>query len=786
MIRILFYGKVQGVGFRPQICKIAREIGIFGFVRNLGDCVEVVVQNDERLDEFLDLFYKTLPKEANITQKVIMAIDEGACYDGFEILDSQMHFSSNLKMSLPQDLKICDQCIEDMQKNPRFMDYAFSTCTDCGARYSIMEVLPYDRSNTTMKNHPMCAKCKEDYKNQDSRRFHAEPISCNECAIRLSYENSCGEKYGNDEAFRACVRDLREDKIIAFKGVGGFGLICKADAKNIARLRSLKKRDRKPFALMVRDIKRALRYVELSDLEKEVLQSKFAPILLAKKSKFVSKEVAKIEEALAPDLARLGIILPYSALHLLLLEAIDFDIVFTSANFSSEPIITNEAEMREYLGVLCDGLFGYDREIYNGIDDSLVQVMGDGKREWVQILRLARGYAPLHLCFDHLDNTNRLYMAKGAQERVNLAYRYNENIIITPYIGDLIHPKILNKYEDMDRKFFKFYQLEGIKQKAAITDLHPRYYSTSLAQKEGYEQYRIGHHKAHFASIFADSILQDKNLDRQRNALGIIWDGSGLGEDGKIWGGEFFYGNPLNDLNGIERIGHFKNIRIYGGENAAKESYKLAFSLSLEEGFSFVEKRLLERYPELEFLKKVGKMGFESSSCGRLFDIVACLCGLCDRQDYKAEGAMMMERYFDEALVFNPYGFVVENGIINLSSMWKEMLEDLFVDSHMKDLRDDLNAFYFVNDEKRQRVVSRFIHTLSAVIEYFIIQKYDSEHGLYVMFSGGVFNNANLCDYTIRYLSQNYNMDKLRLYFHHFVPCGDEGISLGQAMVQKV
>ncbi len=786
MTKILFYGKVQGVGFRPQVCRVARELSIFGFVRNLGDCVEVVVQNDEKLDEFLSAFYSTLPKEAKITQSIITTTRDQTSYNSFEILDSKISFSSNLKIELPQDLKICDKCIEDMQKNARFMGYGFGTCIDCGARYSIIEALPYDRSNTTMKNHHMCPMCKNDYQDQDSRRFHAEPISCKECAIKMVYKNSHGVEVISNEAFESCIRDLKNDKIVAFKGVGGFGLICKASVNNITRLRKLKKRERKPFALMVKDLIRALEYVELNTLEKQTLQSKLAPILLAKKRTNTKKEMVQIQQALAPDLARLGVILPYSALHILLLEALDFDIVFTSANFSGEPIITHEAQMSSYLGILCDSLLGYDREIFNGIDDSLVQVMGNEEIRWVQILRLARGYAPLHLCFDGLQSPSCFYTAKGAQERVNLAYRYDRDVVITPYIGDLTHPKVLNKYEDVDKKFLNFYQLQA-KKREVVTDLHPQYYSSHLAQKEGFKIHKIQHHKAHFASIFADSILQDKSLDKEKQVLGIIWDGSGLGEDGKIWGGEFFYGNPLNDLCGIERIGHFKEMRIYGGESAAKEIYKLAFSLSLEEDLTFVQKRLLQRYPELDFLKQVYKIGFESSSCGRLFDIVACLCGLCDRQDYKAEGAMIMERYFDDTLTFSPYGFLIdENGVINLALMWREMLDDLFVDSNLKNLRNDLNAFYFVGDGNKQRVISRFIHTLSAIIEYFISQKYDANNGLCVMFSGGVFNNANLCSYLIEHLSLHFNMDKLKLYFHHFVPCGDEGISLGQVMAHKV
>lgn len=790
MTRIIFYGKVQGVGFRPQVYRVAYELGLRGFVRNLGNCVEVVLEEEGKLESFLQNLEDALPREAEVTAREIDRQWESGedLSEGFAILDSALKLSTPLSIGLPQDLKICDSCRMDMQENTRFVEYEFTSCTDCGARYSILDSLPYDRKNTTMRNHSLCPDCQSDYKNHLSRRFHMEVINCRACAIPTFYQNKEGVTYGK-EALRLCAKALQNDEIVAFKGVGGFAIMTKASSSNIARLRERKNRRRKPFALMVKNTQEALRYVHLNALEKSTLESKFAPIVLAKKREDASRDILRVMEDLSPDLARLGVILPYSASHILLFELIDFPVVFTSANVSGEPILTQN--MQEYLGSLCDGIFDYEREICNGIDDSLVQIMGEGERSWAQILRFARGYAPFHSYCQQFEESDVLHIASGANERVNLAYRQGKNLVITPYIGDLDHPKIIEKYEEVHQKFLHFYYLHRGKG-VIVSDLHPRYYSSMLASKEAekksYQHQKIAHHKAHFASIFTDALLQDSELRPQEQALGVIWDGSGLGEDSRIWGGEFFYGSPLVSLDKVQRIGHFQEMKIYGGEKSVQEIYKLVFGLSLAYGFESVSRRILSKYPDLEILKHGGKaLSFETSSCGRLFEIVACLCGLCDRQSYKAEAAMMMERYFDSSRDFYPYSFVVDSkGVIDLEAMWREILLDLDLrDCEKFDYREEKSIFYFVENEAKRLVVTRFIHTLSEIILFFIRKKY--ARGLCVMFSGGVFNNADLCNFILKLLSRHFDLEanEIRIYFHRIVPCGDEGISLGQVAIQS-
>ena len=828
--RILIKGRVQGVGFRPCVFVLAKELGICGHVLNLGNAVEILL--DSKKEEFLDALRRNLPKQAIIT-----TIEEGEReinppYESFVILESKASQPS-LEGILPQDIRICEACLKDMglgnhsiisrdalasplcatpsaaAKPPaRFHNYAFSTCIDCGPRYSILRALPYDRANTSMRDFALCGECQKDYENPTNRRFHAQPLSCNTCKIPLVFHlkkstpqsqkqgGQSGEwqenwqSWQDDEALEVCARSIKEGKIVAIKGVGGFALACSIEnLKSIRAIREFKNRPYKPFAIMAKDIATARQYAHISPKEEKILLSKEAPIVLLKKRLPL--------QDIAPNLQNIGIVLPYSGLHYLLFERLESPIIFTSANLSKEPIITQFQELKERLFGLCDGVLDYEREIVNPIDDSLVQVVGGE----LQILRLARGYAPLHLCLPNLatqpTESQKVCIGMGAQEKITLAYRAGSEVVISPFIGELDNPATLAHYEKTYNLFLGLYAL---KPTHIISDKHPNYHSYNLSAKkskqEGILWEQKQHHYAHFCAIFGDAMLQDSTLSPQDRVLGIIWDGTGMGEDGKIWGGEFLVGN----LRDYERVGHFEEMEIYGGEGAIKEIYKIGYVFAKRfaspEVFEHFRARYFGDYPEVfglfDALVARGIAPFVTTSVGRLFDALASLLGVCDCNTYEAQAPMMLET------LYNPqekgcYPFEIKEGIVQIGGMFGAILEEIASGVQMEKIGRARNAEHATGRRKeageheakihamRQSIVSRFINTLARIAyDFALIQ--DSRR---VLFSGGVFMNKPLCEEISRIFSTHnatHPKNAIKIHFHRHLPSNDSNIALGQVL----
>ena len=833
--RILIKGRVQGVGFRPCVFVLAKELGICGHVLNLGNAVEILL--DSQKEEFLDALRRNLPKQAIIT-----AIEEGEReinppYERFVILESKASQPS-LEGILPQDIRICEACLKDMglgnhsiisREAPasplstapdgsitpdnathatpptRFRNYAFTTCIDCGPRYSILRALPYDRANTSMRDFALCGECQKDYENPTNRRFHAQPLSCNACRIPLIFHLKNGapqsqeqggewqenwQSWQDDEALEACVRSIKEGKIVAIKGVGGFALACSIESiKSIRAIREFKNRPHKPFAIMAKDITMARQYAYISPKEEEILLSKEAPIVLLKKRLPL--------QDIAPNLQNIGVVLPYSGLHYLLFEHLESPIIFTSANLSKEPIITQFQELKERLLGLCDGVLDYGREIVNPIDDSLVQVVGGE----LQILRLARGYAPLHLCLPNLatqsTESQKVCIGMGAQEKITLAYRAGSEVVISPFIGELDNPATLAHYEKTYNLFLGLYAL---KPTHIISDKHPNYHSYNLSAKkskqEGISWEQKQHHYAHFCAIFGDAMLQDSTLSPQDGVLGIIWDGTGMGEDGKIWGGEFLVGN----LRDYERVGHFEEMEIYGGEGAIKEIYKIGYVFAKRfaspEVFEHFRARYFGDYPEVfglfDTLVAKGIAPFITTSVGRLFDALASLLGVCDCNTYEAQAPMMLES------LYNPqekghYPFEIKEGVIRIGGMFGAILEEIANGAQMEKVERARNAERATGVRKeegeheakiramRESIVSKFINTLARIAYDFTLTQ-DSRR---VLFSGGVFMNKPLCEEIMRIFSAHnatHPKNAIKIHFHRHLPSNDSNIALGQVL----
>lgn len=743
--KIIVEGIVQGVGFRPFVYRIANEMNLKGWVKNTGGKVEIVVNTND-CEAFVSNIKSNAPIHSDIHKITLNEYKTSKNYDFFEIIKSTSS-TMGLHSSIPKDIAICQECLKEIKnrKNRRYQ-YAFTNCTDCGPRYTIINSFPYDRANTSMQPFKMCKECQKEYDNPLDRRFHAQPNSCPDCAIKLEFINKKSHSF-NECALADSIDAIKAGKIIAIKGIGGFALVC--DGRNnqaISKLRDKKNRPKKPFALMVKNIHMALELSDLSGLEIEALSSPVAPIVLG-----VKKTSDLYSHLVAPNLSTIGILLPYSGIHHLLFEEIDFPVVFTSANLSGEPIISSYEELEDKIGSMVDGVLDYNREIVHCIDDSVLQMMAGEMR----VIRVARGLSPVDIELnEELDLKTCIGM--GAEQKITITHSMANKYLVSPYIGDLNNPSSMDRYEKILDFFDETYLGNP---DVFVSDLHQNYHSSIKSAKKSIEfsckNEKIQHHHAHFCAIFAEAMMQNKNITPTTKAIGLIWDGTGLGEDGKIWGGEIFVGN----LKEITRIGHFEEFSLLGGEGAIKDIYKIGYALALQTE----AKNLISRY-EIHLGKeaKILKQMFDkrinlikTTSVGRLFDGVASLCGLLDKNSFEAESGMLLESLSNQSDDKKSYDFAIKDGVVLISTMILQIQEDVLSGNISK-------------------VARNFIYTLANIALYFA-KKYPSYP---VLFSGGVFQNKILCN-DIAELFDAYGID---FYMHKILPSNDMNISFGQAV----
>lgn len=727
----------------------------------------------------------------------------------FEILDSIPAFLS-LDSSIPQDLATCKQCLEDIFcPTSRHYLYHLTSCTNCGGRYSLITSLPYDRENTAMSKYKMCQKCTKDYTDMQSRFFHAQPISCNDCAVPIRlYEGR--EIIAKDRvAFDKLALLLDSGKIACIKGLGGFALIC--DATNpsaIATLREKKNRPTKPFAIMAKDIATAQKIANLNEIESSTLLKRSAPIVLACQNKQNPLGLALYQ--IAPNLSTIGILLANTALHHICFSVFDKPIIYTSANLQGEPIITNLQEAQEKLESITSYFLDFDREIYNGIDDSILRFIAGDMRS----IRLARGKTPLNFALPNLQShtptqnpqnllslqnppilqnpksstkQNQAHSAQatksiakseikilafGAQDKSTLCFCDEKRFMLSPYIGDLSSVATQEKFIANMEFFARVYDFLP---RVIVSDFHPRYESVKLAKhiakqhsqaNTATKHLQIYHHHAHLCAI-----LGEVASSADEEILGIIWDGSGLGEDGNIWGGEFLFGG----FERVRRVGHFGEFFLYGGEVAIKEIWRVGYALSKLCG----HKKMIEKYeaqviakeklPLLKLAIQKGINSHKTTSVGRLFDGVASLLGILQNTHYEGEsGALIEELYYQSPkLEVAPYAFCLQNDVVRLESFVYEICEDIFL------------------GESLPHIARRFIHTLSVIALDFAkeflanttAKTKSSTKQIKIGFSGGVFQNKALCEEIHALFAQA----KIPHFFHTIVPTNDSGISFGQA-----
>ncbi|WP_183055538.1 carbamoyltransferase HypF [Helicobacter pylori] len=739
MNKITLFGVVQGVGMRPFIYTLAQKLGLVGFARNTQAALEIILPA-HKTESFLNALKKGLPPLALVEKIIISPYDKALHFNDFRILESKNH-PLNLISQIPKDLGVCEDCLREIRdKNSPYFHYAFNSCAKCGARYSLLNAMPYDRENSALKPFKLCKFCASVYKDAHNKRFHIQGISCKKCGIALNYK-----QLKNDDALLECAKDIQKGKIIALKGLGGFALLC--DARNfqtIERLRLLKNRPLKPFALMFKDLNSAKQHAFLNALECESLISTSAPILLARK---------KPNTQLAPNIAKnspfYGVILPYTPLHALLLDLLDFPIVFTSANFRSLPLASDEAEI-DSLSFIFDFKLTHNRAIIHRIDDSIAQRVDS----IIRPMRLARGFAPLYLTLPKRSNGSpKKILALGAEQKGHFSLLDSETsvLLLSPFCGDLSVLENEKHFKETLNFFLKTYDF---KPTLLACDKHQNYTTTQMAFEFNTPLLQVQHHHAHFLASILDALLQDPHLNHP--FIGIVWDGSGAYEN-KIYGAECFVG----DLERIEETARFEEFWLLGGQKAIKEPKRLVLEIALKHQLNKLLKRVQKHFKEdeLEIFQQMHDKKIQSvatNSIGRLFDIVAFSLDLTGTISFEAESGQVLENLALQSDEIAFYPFEIKNSVVGLKAFYQAFEKDLGV-------------------LEPKRIAKKFFNSLVEIITALIAPF--KEH--VVVCSGGVFCNQLLCEQ----LAKRFKKLQREYFFHKHFPPNDSSIPIGQALM---
>jgi len=737
-------GLVQGVGFRPFVCRIAKQMGINGMVCNGNDGVHIEIT---AVDYLANDFYKSIishsPGNAIITEHSSKKISHKE-FNSFSIHPSNNRALPDLLIT--PDIALCDDCKKELfDKNNRRFRYPFTTCLKCGPRYSIMKSLPYDRENTTMHHLKMCAHCHEEYLDIYNQRHFSQTNSCPECTIPMHLYDTEGKLKSGDSDIIIQLLDaaLKEGKIAAVKGIGGYLLICDAtNTKTIKTLRQRKHRPAKPFALLYTDIDMVQKDVKLSGDELIALQEKVSPIVLCR-IKDNQNNIALGE--IAPGLNRVGIMLPYTALLLLISEKFNKPLVATSGNISGSPVIYKDNEAIEWLSEVADLIVTFDRDIVTPQDDSVLQYTDKGKKI---ILRRSRGLAPGYFP-NPLKESDECLLAMGSELKSAFALYNKGNLLISQYLGDQSSLESQKSYA-VTRNHLQ--QLFNCFPEKILIDKHPEYYISQSGREEAYknniELIEVQHHKAHFAAVLAENEL----LSEKKPVLGVIWDGSGYGDDKQIWGSEFF----ISRDNHFKRGAHLDYFPQMLGDKMNKEPRLSALSLltKLPGKQHLVRKYFSEK--EWDYYQQLIKQPamLLTSSMGRFLDGIAALLGICSVNTFEGEAAMRLEAIARDSVDMQKgvYSMPFENGILNWQPFILEMLEEY----DRKENKATIAGKVFLSLAK----------SIAAITDELNIDK--------IAFSGGVFQNALLTDLVLE------EMKTKQLFFHRQLSPNDECIGFGQ------
>lgn len=737
-------GVVQGVGFRPFVHRLARELGLSGFVRNRAGDVEVEAEgNPPALASFEHALLTRQPPLARVRAVRSVSVPARSSR-GFEIAASEI--CAERTPFVAPDAAMCAACERELfDPSDRRFQYPFSNCTDCGPRLTIILETPYDRERTTMREFAQCAECQAEYADPSSRRFHAEPNACAACGPRLELLDSSGSIAHGADALAAAVKALGAEQIVALKGLGGFHLACLAASEAAtAELRRRKARDEKPFALLVRTITAARQLCELTELELELLQSSARPIVVATR-----RAAARVAASVAGASPFLGVMLAYTPLQHLLCAALgDAPLVMTSGNTSHEPIAFEELDARRRLAPLAHALLTHNRAIFVRTDDSVVRAV-NGRPS---MLRRARGFAPRPTPLGH--ELRRPLLALGGHDNATFALGRGDHAIVSHHLGDLGSARTLADYRACLEHHQRLFEVEPA---LVVHDLHPDYASSDvareLARERGWPLLGVQHHHAHIVAAMVEHGLDER-------VLGVAWDGSGLGADGTLWGGEFL----LCDRARSRRVAHLRRVAMPGGERAVTEPWRMALAYARDAGVE-----LGPIAPDARAQRVVQQMlekGVNcplSSSAGRLFDAVAALCGLRRTASYEGQAAIELEwAALDAPADDSRYDYDFSR-----AETGTELDTRPLVRAAARDLHAGVSA----------RLVARRFHATLAELIAETCSRLAAEHGVdRVVLGGGVFANAIL----VTAVEMKLGSRGLRLFRPQIYPAGDGGLSLGQ------
>lgn len=733
-------GLVQGIGFRPFVYRLALEKGITGWVKNSLTGVEIHAEGPYTS---INSFVQEIPLKAPVASIIESITPRKAIPDGYTDFAIYPSTQDADKITLVSpDIAVCSDCLDDLKKQPHRLYYPFINCTNCGPRFSIIRSLPYDRGNTTMDIFAMCPRCEAEYRDINDRRFHAQPVACNECGPMYQLYTAGEMETKFESILEKTVKLVEGGRVVALKGIGGFHLMCDAlNNEAVGILRHNKLREKKPFAVMFRDIDSLRKYATVTQEEETLLKSWRRPVVILPASKNMAPEVSS-------GFPTIGAMLPYTPFHYLFFDRTSLDaVVLTSGNLSDEPIVISNEEAIRLFGPWCGGVLVYNREIHNRNDDSVTMVINKKER----IIRRSRGYAPLPV---KVVTDVEGIVAAGAELVNCFAVGRKNYVFLSQHIGDL---KNFETYAFYRESFDRFLHLFRVRPRLIAADLHPDYLSTQYALQTGMPVVRVQHHHAHIASCMADNNVKEP-------VIGVAFDGTGLGDDGTIWGGEFM----VCDFNGYRRMTHLPYIALPGGDLVTHEPWRTALSLVMkvikDEDFIF----------HLPFLRKIQhekihlvKSALEkqintplSSGAGRWFDGVAALAGICTEAGFHAEAPMRLESAIEQGNTF-AYPFKYEGHRIDLT----EAIDAIICDSMVQG--------------NEGRIATGFHNMLIGLIEK-VVSEIAEETGIRtIALSGGSFQN--------RYLSEHVEVKLSEAGFnvlvHQNVPCNDGGLALGQIMI---
>lgn len=751
-VRVTVKGRVQGVGFRPFIFQLAERFSIKGTVQNNMDGVNICAEGcKHNLNGFISAIKENAPRLSRIDE-VIVEEAEKTGYSEFKIIPSDGSGRSSLV--IPADSAVCDECLAEMRDPDNFRyHYPLINCTQCGPRYTIIDSLPYDRPYTVMKKFTMCKTCAEEYQDPHNRRHHAQPISCEKCGPGVFLSDMSGQTVAKgDEAFQIAADLLKKGKIVAIKGIGGYHLACNAyNDEAVRTLRLRKKRPNRPLAVMAANMETVEAICRVSKKEKEILQSPEAPIVI------LPKEASNgLPDSVAPGMSTLGVMLPYTPVHHLLF---DFGagpvLVMTSANPSGLPMLYKDEEAFSYLAGIADYILANNRGILHPIDDSVVQVL----EQQLTFLRRARGYVP-----DPFRTRHPVHdiVALGPQQKNTFAIGRQEQIFIGPHIGDMENLEMADHFE---RELSHLLKWMGTTGRKIAVDMHPQYTTTMMAGEMDGKIIPVQHHHAHMVSCMEDNQISGP-------VFGVILDGTGFGEDGNIWGFEILYG----DEQAYKRLAHLAYTHLPGSAKAVREPWRNAAAMLIDyfddKGLELAGKLFPGREQEIAVIANMVKKNINSplaGTCGRLFDAVSAILGVCEVSTYDGEAAVRLSEMMcvhGQRHAPYPYKIIDGNGetdTIDFSAALLQIVEER------------------LHGHDTKQIVERFHETVADICVQTVLKwsAEDGELNKTVVLSGGSFHNPFLN----MEISRRLREQGFAVYSHRKVPCSDGGLSLGQLVI---